>query len=530
MKKIACIFAIMAILMIVGCKNKEVANDAGATTDNFNKTGLPIVNDKITLNFVTSKPPQQQKSTEDLQVVKDLEKKTNIHINWDASSQGYAEKKNLMFASGDLPDAFFGSGSLSSSDLIEYGNQGMLIPLQDLINEYAPNIKKILDSNPDIKKKITAPDGNIYSIPMVHAEPGNALPEVIFINKVWLDELGLEIPKTTDEFEKVLQAFKDKDPNGNGKSDEIPFSFLYGNSLNGIFSFYGAFGVLDQPNHISVEDKEVSFTAITPEFKVATAYFNSLNNQGLIDPEAFTHDRTVYFAKGRGADTPLYGAFSGFIASNVIGPEFADQYIPIPPLEGPDGVKQWREDEAIAMAKGSFSITSANENPTITMRWIDELYTEENSIQWTFGPNGTNMKKNDDGTYDYIEPTDGLSFDEFRCTESPCYSSARSLLPETMQKIHPNEKDSTRLEYFDIYKPYMKKTVFPDVFFTLEDTQKLNTLTTDIIEFVDKKQAQWIINGNIDAEWDEYLKKLDDMKLDEFVDVYQRNYDDFMSE
>ncbi|GHH97900.1 extracellular solute-binding protein [Neobacillus kokaensis] len=521
MKKAVLLLFMVLMLIVSGCTSNEASNKAKEGTNDFNKTGLPIVDKKITLKFVTAKTPQQQKATEELQVVKDFEKKTNVHINWDASSQGYLEKKNLMFASGDLPDAFFGSGSLSSTDLIQYGTQGMLIPLQDMINDYAPNIKNILDKYPDIKKKITAPDGNIYSIPMVHAEPANALPDVLFINKVWLDELGLEVPKTTDEFENVLKAFKAKDPN------IIPYSFLYGNYGNGIYSIYGAFGEIDRSSHISVKDGKVSFTATDPGFKEATKYFNRLYSQGLIDPEALTHDISVYFSKGRGKDSPKYGAFSGFIAPNVIGPDYAKQYVPVPPLKGPTGIQQWREEDEIAMAKGAFAITSANKHPEVTMRWIDELYSEENSIQWTFGPFDYNIKKNSDGTYEYLESKDGKSFDEFRCTEAPCFSSARALLPETMEKIKPNEKDSTRLEYMEIYKPYLKKTTYPDLFFSLEDTQKLNTLTTDILEFVNKKQAQWIINGNIDKEWDDYLKKLNDMGLKEFIDIYQKNYDQF---
>lgn len=273
----ALLLAVTMGVILSGC-SKSSTSDAQTTqpSSNFNQSGYPIVKDKLTLKFVISKANQQKKNMDQLKVVQDMEALTNIHIGWDASEQGYEEKKNLMFASGDLPDAFFGGGSLTDADILKYGTQGLLIPLEKLIDQYSPNIKKLLEENPDIKKVVTAPDGHIYSIPNVITEGANDLGEVYFINKTWLDKLGLSVPTTTVEFEQVLKAFKDKDLNGNGKIDEIPFSFSNGNTLNGIFGLYGSFGLPDNTSHVIVQDNKVSYTATTPEFKEATKYLNTL--------------------------------------------------------------------------------------------------------------------------------------------------------------------------------------------------------------------------------------------------------------
>ena len=119
-------------------------------------------------------------------------------------------------------------------------------------------------------------------------------PDNLFINKKWLDKLGLEMPTTTDEFYQVLKAFKNGDPNGNGKADEIPFSFL-GNYANvDINSLFGSWGVIDRPEHVMIKDGEVLFTPAEDGYKQGLVFFRKLYAEGLIDGEAFTHNMQQY--------------------------------------------------------------------------------------------------------------------------------------------------------------------------------------------------------------------------------------------
>jgi len=130
-------------------------------------------------------------------IFQDLEKETNVHIEWEnIPDTDYQTKKNLLLASGDLPDAFYNSG-FSDLDIVNYGEGGTIIPLEDLIDEHAPNLKKILEKRPEIKQLMTAPDGHIYSLPRAEEMGLGAVPFFVSINKTWLDNLGLEIPQTT---------------------------------------------------------------------------------------------------------------------------------------------------------------------------------------------------------------------------------------------------------------------------------------------------------------------------------------------
>ncbi|BFT74611.1 ABC transporter substrate-binding protein [Paenibacillus sp. P36] len=542
--KLTFVLTLTSGVLLAGCSNNASTDDKAESTpvSSINATngkdggnaamnGYPIVKDKLTLNFVMAKATQQKKATDQLKVVNDLEALTNIHIKWDASDQGYQEKKNLMFASGDLPDGFFGSGSLTDADILKYGTQGMLIPLEKLIDQYAPNIKQLLTNQPDVKKMLTAPDGHIYSIPTVITEGANELGEVLFVNKDWMDKLRLSVPTTTVEFEKVLNAFKNGgDLNGNGQKDEIPFSFLNGNPLNGIYGVYGAFGIPDNGSHVMVQDGKVSYIANRPEYKAATQYFNGLYKQGLIDQEAFTQDRNIYFSKGRGKGKPVYGAFTGYNAENVVGPDNAKSYVAIAPLKGPNGQQLVNLGDTLAVTKSGFSITSANKHVAETMRWINSVFEERHSVEWEFGPIGVNFKETNGDKYEYLPTPAGTTYDDFRCTEAPCFGGTGAITEEIYKKIELSDKIKGRLAYLKIYQPFMKRFTLPSgMFFTIEDSDRMNVLSTDINELVKKKQAQWIIDGNVDAEWDSYLTQLKKIGLDEFLQIYQRTYDRFQS-
>src|SRR5699024_10973892 len=136
---------------------------------------------------------------------------------------------NLDFASGDLDDIIFAAGNSNfTADMeVKYGEQGLIIPLEDLIEEYAPNIQKMFEERPDVKKSITTLDGHIYALPRVVKEGGTSswYMSPFWYNGRWLDELGVdELPETTEELYDLLVRFRDEDPNGNGEADEIPLS------------------------------------------------------------------------------------------------------------------------------------------------------------------------------------------------------------------------------------------------------------------------------------------------------------------
>lgn len=499
-----------------------------------NKEGLPIVTQPITYEIAAS--TQKNKNFKELEYFQKLEEETNVIINWNMSSDdGWKEKKSLLFAGNTLPDAFYGQDILTDVDIIKYASQGMLIPLNNLIEEYAPNIKAILDENPQYKKQITAPDGNIYSLPTIN-ELNPTTHDKWFINKTWLDNLGLEVPTTKEELETVLQAFKDGDPNGNGDtSDEIPFSFRMSSSdpynrQQGIQSLFGTFGQLDDVYHFIVKNGEVVYTPQTEPYKEAISWFHSLYEKGLLDQEAFTHDFNVYVAKIQDP-AKIVGMFLGW-SGNATAAANKDDYVAMAPLVNVNGEQIWRTVDAKIISKGSFAITSNAEHPEVLMRWIDQSYEGETSLEICQGLIGHVLEKTSEGRYHQMQLPEGVTLDTAIHDYSPGNDGTFAMMKSTIDNLDLNANLTERKELDAFYSKYNVPAdeMYPNVFFTEAEIEEIGVLQTDIDSYVAQKYAGWIVEGGVEKEWDAFQKKLEDMNISRYIQLYKDAYARYCAE
>ncbi len=220
-RKLAVLGAVLAgTLTFTACSgsNSGTTEIKDASADfGFQEKGFPIVSKQLTLKFSGTKAalaPDYNTMT----VVKEWEKATNVHIEWENLPETvFQEKKNLILASGDLPDAFFNTG-LTDAEIATYSASGTLIPLEGLIEKNAPNLSKLLSERPDIKAAITSSDGHIYSLPSVE-ELGLVQfpPNELAINTSWLKKLNIPMPKTIDEFHDAWWLSKPRTPPAQAK-------------------------------------------------------------------------------------------------------------------------------------------------------------------------------------------------------------------------------------------------------------------------------------------------------------------------
>nr|WP_263326314.1 ABC transporter substrate-binding protein [Neobacillus sp. Marseille-Q6967] len=522
----ALVLGLSATLALTGCSNNDSASSEKKTETAFNKTGLPIVDKKVTLNFVSPKAALAPDYSE-MVIFDRLEKATNVQIKWNnIPGDGYQEKKNLMLASGDLPDAFYASG-FSDNDLVQYGQNGTIIPLEDLIDKYAPNLKNLFEQRPDLKKVVTAPDGHIYSLPRAEEMDLVAMPNIMFINKTWLDKLGLKMPTTLEEYHDVLKAFVEKDANGNGKKDEIGLTFWYNGWCGNEGDLIGLFGLPDSPfdaDHRVVRDGKVIYAAVQPEFKEAIKYYNGWVKEGLIDPEVVTQKTEQLFAKGKTED-PTLGSFIWWENTEVVGPDRVKDYVVMPPLKGKDGKIVIGRSNYSEYGRDALVITSANKNPEITMRWVDQLYEPKMSAQINWGPIGEIYEEDANGMLVNKELPAGVAMGELRQKVAP--GGPFVVLKDHFGKVvdmEPRAKE--RLQILDqYYRPHMVQENYPSIFFSPEELEVINTIEPEIKAFVKQKEAQWLVEGGIEKEWDAYVKQLNDMGLDKLMKVYQKGLD-----
>ena len=552
MKKRRIVSSLMLLVMVgilsgglISCsgKSKAEAKDSGipesviVESENLvvNKSGLPIVDEPLT--FEVAADTRKNKNFKELEFFEMLESKTNVLIDWNMSPEnGWTEKKSLLFASNMLPDAFYGQGILTDVDIIKYGAEGLLLPLNDLIDEYAPNLKAIFDEKPNYRKQMTAPDGNIYSLPTIN-ELNPSTHDHLFINKKWLGNLGLEIPNTAQEFEAVLQAFKDNDANGNGNpNDEIPFSFRMSsndpfNRQQGIQSFFGTFGQLDDILHFIVDDNgKVVYTPTTEPYKNAIEWFHSLYSKGLIDREVFTHNANVYVAKIQDP-SDIVGMFLGW-SRNATAAANKDNYVVMAPLVNINGERIWRRVDAKLLSKGSFAITTKAKNPEALVRWMDQSYEPVTSLEICQGLIGRALEETSDGRFQQMKLPQGMVLDTVIHDYSPGNDGTFALMNPTIERLNLNANLIERRDLDAFYEEFNvpAENMYPNVFFSKDEVEMIAELQTDINSYVLQKYATWIVEGGIEKEWSSFQKKLKDMRVDEYIKLYTKAYERYLQD
>ncbi|WP_158301589.1 extracellular solute-binding protein [Paenibacillus mesophilus] len=523
--------ALTASLLLSACSKEEEANPASRESDapnaNFNAVGLPVVNTPIRLKIPVYRQ-HYQKDYNEMITLQNLEKKTNVDVQWEQiPAEGWKEKKNLMFASGDYPDAFF--TGLNMQDVVNYGSQGILIPLEGLIAQYAPNIRKVLDQNPTLRRMATAPDGHIYSVPWFEDQQYFQYRNTFLINKKWLEKLGLRIPETTDELYRVLKAFKENDPNGNGKADEIPATFRHNTTTNGYYELYGAFGLIDALTGFSVDTgKRVVFEPVTPAYKEAVQYLHKLFKEGLFDKETFTQDVKQLLSKTK-SEPAAVGLIASFNGVYELGYELLKDYAPVPALKGPHGDQIWRrQDNRIIL--NYFSITNKNKYPEATMRFVDTMNDPLSVLEFKYGPFGTHLLEKPGGTIEIVNPPKGQDMSSWIGATTPSTSIPLMASKEWLQKLEQSESDKYRSSFYELYKPHIapEERVYPTLYMSEDENKRLSVLETDVMTYVRKMEAKWIVEGGIEAEWDKYVQDLKRMGLDELMQIKQKGYDRFV--
>ena len=503
------------------------------------KTGLPIVDEEQTLKVLAIQNDPDV-SPEDSVFVQEIAEQTGVKIEWETVQKtAWPEKKGLLFASGELPDVILG-GDFTDSELLTMADGGQILPLNDLIEEYGENFKQICSEDENLIKDITAPDGNIYGLPYYMSGVDESLKavastrEMLYINQDWLDKLGLEMPTTTEEFKEVLIAFRDGDPNGNGKADEIGLSAVE-TTAAGIFDmWFGSFGIVPANSvanykNIMLKDGKVAYAAVQPEYKEAIKYFHELWQEGLIDKESFTQDSSMWTAKLKNPGDRTVGAFSAWRGTSFRLDDNDDEYVVMPPLKGPDGDCLYPKYYYGVTSRGSYVITSACENPELAMRWGDNLVAPLNSYQnWTDTKIGYSIQLNEAGDqFELIEPQPEFGTAEYKKQIGKYGLTCVSASTMAMKPDDPNplSVDNEVAQGKPIYSPYFPEEYYPNTFLSLEESELVSELQADIEEYVKQMYAKWISEGGIDEEWDSYLAKLDSMGLAEYLAQYQSALD-----
>lgn len=514
-RKVAAMLActMLASGLLAGCGADESSSTAeGETAESTSEDGETSEGSASFTVLV-----DDNSSTGEYRMVEAINEQTGITMTTEQYPNELAtEKLSLALSAGSYPDCI-GGWLIQDTDILKYGmNQQLFVPLEDYIEEYAPNIQKVLEMD-GVREAMTAPDGHIYSIPYVVEAP--LVDYQIIVNTEWLKNVGMEMPTTTEEFEAVLKAFKEQDANGNGDpNDEIPLGFDPDN-MN-ITYMMGWFGASCDEFGMTMDDGELKFVANTDEFKEGVKYLNGLYSQGLIDNEAFTQDKSQWKAKG-GKD--LYGAVMTYASSDYMPYNAGEtpNWEPLPVLSSPncDDPKWYQDSEGVSILRTQLVVTNnAKDIPSI-MKWWNAVYEEENSIQIANGVLGKTLFK-EDGGYRKID-VGTLPEDE------QDYYAWANLFPQALPRNIPvGFKPLQDPPMFDEkavvnerYKDHLTGKV-PAYWVPLEQADEMGEIQNALKEYMEQCVAKWIAGqADVDEEWDGYCDYLETLGLQDYIDM-----------
>lgn len=517
---VACVAALsMASLGACGSNSKPTTT----------KDGKPIVRISIRRNTTAVKLASTSWA-------KQLEAACDCAIEWtEITDNAWGQQKSAKMAAGDFPD--IGMAMYDRNDISKYSSQ-----FEDFAPymKKLPNVQKFFEARPTARKMVED-GGKIQILPSDRGKGYRVSATHMFINKTWLDKLGLAMPTTWDELETVLKAFKTQDPNGNGKADEVPMnihglsfglwsSLTLMNSTGVTTAFMGSSA---ESQGYYVEDGKVKNYLTSDALKDTITFLHKLQSQGLIPKDALTRDDSKYAAQTTSdGKTAITGFSFGWSRANDYGP-LADQYVSVPVLkqkaEQADSDVKWDYSQDYTEFANALIVNKKAANKDAIWKVVNAMYDPEISVQQYYGDLGKYVTKGENNTYTISDKV----YEKYVDTrEIAAQDRFAGWIPDEFNIVNDTNADAVSadnqavepaLNNVDPVKDVVPIYAAPSA----KDLDTLSTNNTSIFNYTDNMLATWFQKGGIEKQWDEYVKKVNDksLGLEQNIDIWQKAYD-----
>lgn len=516
----------------------------------------PIVKDgeEVTLKVVTRRESIASSDINENFFVKFIEDKMNINLEIEeVTSETYQERKNLMFASDDLPDIIIYMG-MTASEVVNYGvDGGQLLPISDYFSEeLTPNILEIFESYPEAKVENTAPDGKIYGLPRILAEypgkEGMMGTQRVFIDTKYMEAANIEkVPETLDDFVDMLRAFKALDPASMGVDEIWPIVSTWGNDKELFLNAFGWLGTDATAPVWDVETNEVVIPCSQEKYGEYVKLLNTLYSEGLIHPDFFTIDKTAARALYAEGSIPVIADAAPYLS---VPDTFAD-YVSAIPLSS-----QWCENgvtrKGLSYSFGQVYVSADTEYPEVCVRLLDYLYSDEGSLYSYYGcpadsedamgliggfyydENGK-MVFNDvaDGKY---ESAFDYAVNAIELGQDMCYDQNKIVLysqelcgienPSFPELDLTDPDDHYRYLCYEAHQGHMVAGL-PSMYMSADMSARYTDLNTVIANYVNAETAKFVVGQRSLDEIPAYFEELKALGIDEYVEICRKAYADY---
>lgn len=527
----------MMVSALIGCGNQTSStpteteeNGTQAATESTSE----VVEEDVTIKVLLCMKAGHTipENIHDIELISKLDEEIGVTTEWEiVMADNWATQWNLIMASGEYPDLIISRNG--KVDVEEYGvDQKILRPLDDLITDHLPNYTdRIAMESYDPTVALRASDGQTYTIGYMSAE-NTSVWSLYYINQAWMDALKIETPTTVDALTDVLRAFKTKDPNGNGKADEIPLTFQMdtsGTSTNGIGWMLPLFGIPfgGANSWLFVDNnKEIQFIPTHEGFRASMEWLNTCYKEGLLDVEALSQDGAAITRK---LEDDLVGFTTAWRVVN--GTTFGETAGKSLALYTPgEGSMMYHNLE---LASPRVYLTSTNEHPEKTMEWLNAYLDTENMFTGMYGRQNQNQDATYSGWY-YNEngliatcpaPKD-LTVKDW-LTGNGLFFAPSVYKAETMVT---NATAQERTDASDVYEAagilqkysndYLKTVPLQPA-----ESERKTLIEADMTTAVKEYMAKAIMEGVTDANWNEFVGVMENIGAKEYVNMHQAALD-----
>lgn len=454
--------ASLALGVLEGC------GSSSSTTSSAAGSGAAASNERITVRILKSKAANEV-AAEQMDVWKVLGEKFNMDFEFDNPPQdNYNERLNLVMMDAQLPDIIM---DMPTTEVLKYGESGVILSLNDYIENNMPNLKKEIDKRDGVEKALTYSDGN-------------------------------------------------------GTNDEIPFSSY---DMTGLRNFCTAFGCLDDFYTDPDDGGKVHYGPIDPKYKKAVTWMHDMYEKGYIDPEIITMDYASFVPKlAQNAVASFYGPLGGMLAAqNATMPaSFPGFHVEatVPP-KGDAQIHSYIDQEPRAIAAATITASCKNVDRVVAL--LDYMYSDEGTRLINMGIEGTHYTMQDGKPIftDYVmKNPDGLSPKNAIGTFTFAQSSGPFILSQ--DEVTQLDDESVNRAKQDCIIPFLeesKKYVIPgSTSFSSEDDAVRRAVMADVDTYVDEMIIKFVSGREPLSNWDTYVEKVNGMGIAEVIDIYQK--------
>ena len=608
---------VMVVSLFAGCKPAAQTQLGGTQPNNQGNTGnqgnsgntgeqetLPPAEDEftgantikndmfplaepITFKMAVRGEKDYQTLMEKCEWYKYLCEQTNVYIECVVLGSDYVGKLNTLISTGSAPDVVLGPITLSSSQVIDLAEKGMLVELDDYVTdpEIMPNYQRLLKAVPEALRKMKAPDGHIWSIAGIFGTPGTVWESPLSCNIEWLKQVpgyedGKTFPKTPAEFTDVLRYFRDHDMNGNGDpTDEIPFLFVSSSTapadaqgtLQGLMNLWGI-GTKDGTSEYYVhipDEGDVTIAPTTENYRDCLKWVNIWYEEDLLWENFFAKTSSKDFGAVHGNSTAMWGFFNGANWYNN-GPDqdnpsqpWGDAQTLVTPFDTGYGVHYFL-NPALYGNLNNFTIFNTCERPDILLAWYDQFMSLEGTLcAYQRLPNEYLRWDDADLYKEYFETHGTWYIDEEGMTHFPAYEKEDYValnvydaeLNDKMGENHPNwssifnsnavfkgitpneyaigaypnHKDSETIQlgkYIEEHPEYFDYNIWPRPYSTADEAAVLTEKWQEVFRVIQIWEVAFIKGEkSLETDWDEYQQELIDAGSEELIEVLQQMWD-----